>query len=129
MIDRPAMPQRRLGGSSLIVGAVGLGCMGMSWAYGARQRDEQRSIAVIRRAIELGATLIDTADIYGPYTNERLVGRALHDRRDQVVLATKCGLVVDDPATFALHPDGSPTHIRQAIEASLQRLNVDVIDL
>jgi aryl-alcohol dehydrogenase-like predicted oxidoreductase len=129
MNDRPAMPQRRLGTSGLLVGAVGLGCMGMSWAYGARQRDDQQSIAVIHRAIELGATLIDTADIYGPFTNERLVGRALHDRRDQVVLATKCGLVVDDPATFAMHRDGSPAHLRQAIEASLQRLNVDEIDL
>jgi aryl-alcohol dehydrogenase-like predicted oxidoreductase len=129
MNDGPAMPQRRLGTSGLLVGAVGLGCMGMSWAYGARHRDEQQSIAVIHRAIELGATLIDTANIYGPYTNERLVGRALHDRRDQVVLATKCGLVVDDPATFAMHRDGSPAHLRQAIEASLQRLNVDEIDL
>jgi aryl-alcohol dehydrogenase-like predicted oxidoreductase len=129
MNDRPAMPQRRLGTSGLLVGAVGLGCMGMSWAYGARQRDDQQSIAVIHRAIELGATLIDTADIYGPFTNERLVGRALHDRRDQVVLATKCGLVVDDPATFAMHRDGSPAHLRQAIAASLQRLNVDEIDL
>jgi aryl-alcohol dehydrogenase-like predicted oxidoreductase len=129
MNDRPAMPQRRLGTSGLLVGAVGLGCMGMSWAYGARQRDDQQSIAVIHRAIELGATLIDTADIYGPFTNERLVGRAVHDRRDQVVLATKCGLVVDDPATFTMHRDGSPAHLRQAIEASLQRLNVDEIDL
>jgi len=129
MNDRPAIPQRRLGASGLLVGAVGLGCMGMSWAYGARERDGQQSIAVIHRAIELGATLIDTADIYGPFTNERLVGRALHGRRDQVVLATKCGLVVDDPATFAMHRDGSPAHIRHALEASLRRLTVDVIDL
>ncbi len=129
MVESLAMPRRRLGGSGFVVGAVGLGCMGMSWAYGARERDDEQSVAVIHRAIELGVTLIDTADVYGPFTNEQLVGRALGGRRGQVVLATKCGLVVDDPATFAMHRDGSPTHVRGAVDASLRRLGVDVIDL
>jgi aryl-alcohol dehydrogenase-like predicted oxidoreductase len=123
------IPQRRLGSSDLQVGAVGLGCMGMSWAYGAGERDDERSIAVIRRALDLGVTLIDTADMYGPFTNEELVGRALEGRRDEVALATKCGLVVDDPETFAMHRDGSPEHVREAIDASLKRLGTDRVDL
>ncbi len=123
------MPRRRLGASGIEVGAVGLGCMGMSWAYGAAERDDERSIAVIRRAIEIGVTLIDTADMYGPFTNEELVGRALEGRRDEVVLATKGGLVVDDPATASLHRDGRPEHIRSAIDASLERLGTDHVDL
>jgi aryl-alcohol dehydrogenase-like predicted oxidoreductase len=123
------MPRRRLGASGIEVGAVGLGCMGMSWAYGAAERDDERSIAVIRRSIEIGVTLIDTADMYGPFTNEELVGRALEGRRDEVVLATKGGLVVDDPETASLHRDGRPEHIRSAIDASLKRLRTDHVDL
>jgi aryl-alcohol dehydrogenase-like predicted oxidoreductase len=101
--------------------------MGMSWAYGSG--NEQESIRVIHRAIELGVTLIDTADVYGPFTNEELVGRALADCRDEVVLATKCGLVVTDPATRTIGRNGTPAHIKAACDASLKRLGIDVIDL
>lgn len=118
-----------LGDSGLKVGTVGLGCMGMSWAYDEFGRDDTSSVDVIHRAIDLGCTLIDTADMYGPFTNEALVGRALRGRRDEVVLATKGGLVVDDPKTYASHRDGRPEHLRAACEASLKRLGVDHVDL
>lgn len=120
------MDTRVLGESGIEVGAIGLGCMGMTWAYG--HGDDAESIKVIHRAIELGATLIDTADMYGPFTNEELVGRALKGRRDDVVLATKCGNVVDLEAGN-IHQDGGPEHIREACDASLLRLGVDEIDL
>jgi aryl-alcohol dehydrogenase-like predicted oxidoreductase len=110
-------------------GPIGLGCMGMSWAYGASERDEPESVAVIRRALELGVTLLDTADMYGPFTNEELVGRALAGRRDAAVLATKCGLVVEDAAEYVLRRDGRPEHVRAAIEGSLRRLRTDHVDL
>jgi aryl-alcohol dehydrogenase-like predicted oxidoreductase len=129
MSEQAKMPRRQLGGSGLSVGAIGLGCMGMSWAYGSAGADDAQSIAVIHRAVELGVTLIDTADVYGPFTNEELVGRALAGRREDAVLATKVGLVVDDPATFAMHRDGSPGHVREAIDASLGRLLTDAVDL
>jgi len=109
------------------VGAIGLGCMGMSWAYG--EGDEGESTAVIRRALDLGCTLIDTADMYGPFTNEELVGRALAGRRDEAVLATKCGNVVHDVETFEIRRNGTPEHIRASCEASLRRLGVETIDL
>ncbi len=118
-----------LGNSGPEVGTIGLGCMGMSWAYDELGRDDTTSVDVIHRAIDLGCTLIDTADMYGPFTNETLVGRALRGRRDEVVLATKGGLVVDDPETYASHRDGRPEHLRAACEASLQRLGVDHVDL
>ncbi|MFB7401666.1 aldo/keto reductase [Streptomyces rubiginosohelvolus] len=118
-----------LGTSGPEVGVVGLGCMGMSWAYDELGRDDAASVAVVHRAVELGCTLIDTADMYGPFTNEELVGRALRGRRDEVVLATKGGLVVDDPTTYASHRDGRPEHLRAAFEASLKRLDVDHVDL
>ena len=86
-------------------------------------------MAVIQRAIGLGVTLIDTADVYGPFTNEELVGRALRGRRSEVTLATKCGLVVDDVANLSMHRDGRPEHVRSAIDASLRRLGTDVVDL
>jgi len=124
-----SLPTRRLGSSDLTAGALGLGCMGMSWAYDPAERDDERSVEVIRRALELGVTLIDTADMYGPYTNEQLVGRALVGCREEAVLATKCGLVVDDPETFAMHRDGRPEHVREAIDASLGRLGTDHVDL
>jgi aryl-alcohol dehydrogenase-like predicted oxidoreductase len=121
------MTTRRLGGG-IEVGPIGLGCMGMTHAYDASLRDEAESIAVIHRALDLGATLIDTADVYGPFTNEALVGRALADRRDRAVLATKCG--------YRANPDGpglvkqaDPAYVRAAIDASLQRLGVDHVDL
>jgi aryl-alcohol dehydrogenase-like predicted oxidoreductase len=111
------------------VGPVGLGCMGMSWAYDPSDRDDERSIGVIHRALEIGVTLLDTADAYGPFTNEELVGRALEGRRDQAVLATKCGLVVEDVAEYVMGKDGRPEHVREAIDASLSRLRTDHVDL
>jgi len=128
MPERP-IRTRALGASGPPVGAIGLGCMGMSWAYATAGQDQDRSIATIHRALELGVTLIDTSDVYGPFTNEELVGRALEDRRDQAVLATKVGLVVDDPVTFAMHRDGRAEHVREAIDASLKRLRTDHVDL
>ncbi|RSN13123.1 aldo/keto reductase [Streptomyces sp. WAC 05977] len=119
------LPTRRLG--TLEVGAQGLGCMGMSEFYG--QGDDTESIATIHRAIELGVTLIDTADMYGFGRNEELVGRALAGKRDQVVLATKFGIVRDeaDPSKRGIR--GDEFYVRQQVEASLRRLNVDHIDL
>ena len=111
------------------VGAIGLGCMGMSWGYGSDDRDDERSIAVIHRALNLGVTLLDTADMYGPFTNEELVGRALDGRRDEAVLATKCGLVVEDAVTKKIVRNGRPEHVRTSVDASLRRLRTDWIDL
>ena len=119
------MEHRRLGTQGLEVGAIGLGCMGMSAFYGAT--DENEAIATIHRALELGVTLLDTADIYGPHTNERLVGRAIADRRDRVVLATKFGNVVDPDGTRRI--DGRPEYVHEACDASLERLGVDHVDL
>jgi aryl-alcohol dehydrogenase-like predicted oxidoreductase len=123
------IPRREIPAAGLEVGAVGLGCMSMSWAYGASERDDERSLSVIRRALDLGVTLLDTADAYGPFTNEQLVGRALEGRRDEAVLATKCGFVVDDPAGYVMHRDGRPEHVRAACDGSLGRLRTDWIDL
>ena len=120
------MTTRLLGTDGPAVGALGLGCMGMSWAYGAEQRDDDVSVHVVRRALDLGVTLIDTADVYGPHTNEQLVGRALQGRRDEAVLATKVGLVQQDGS---ITRDGRPEHVRAGIDASLQRLGVDHVDL
>lgn len=118
------MQTRTLG--SLKVSAIGLGCMGMSEFYG--QRDDDESIATIHRALELGVTLLDTADAYGPHTNEELLGRALRGKRDRAVLATKFG-IVRGPRPEDRGVDGSPAYIRKAIEGSLQRLHVDYVDL
>lgn len=124
------IPTRRLGTNGPVVGAIGLGCMGMTWAYAPSERDERRSIHVIHRALELGVTLIDTADMYGPYTNEELVGRALADRREQAVLATKVGLIVEQALPeIKMRRDGRPEHVRAAIDASLRRLQTDHVDL
>jgi aryl-alcohol dehydrogenase-like predicted oxidoreductase len=103
--------------------------MPMSWAYGASERDDDRSLQVVRRALDLGATLIDTADAYGPFTNEELVGRALEGRREEALLATKCGFVVDDVATLTMHRNGRPEHVRSSVDGSLRRLRTDWIDL
>ncbi|OLZ57050.1 aldo/keto reductase [Amycolatopsis keratiniphila] len=119
------LPTRRLG--TLEVGAQGLGCMGMSEFYG--QGDDIESIATIHRAIELGVTLIDTADMYGFGRNEELVGRALAGKRDQVVLATKFGIVRDEADPSKRGVRGDEFYVRQQVEASLRRLNVDHIDL
>jgi len=118
---------RQLGRSGLTVSAMGLGCMGMSDAYG--QRDDQESVATIHRALDLGITLLDTADIYGPYTNEELVGSAIRGRRDRVVVATKFGFVRDPDNPRPFRVNGSPAHVRQACEASLRRLGLETIDL
>jgi aryl-alcohol dehydrogenase-like predicted oxidoreductase len=110
------------------VGAVGLGCMGMSWAYTESERDDRRSVALIREAVDLGVTFLDTSDVYGAGHNETLVGRALRGIRDLVVLGTKVGIVVD-PRTQRMSRDGTPEHVRAGAEASLRRLGTDVIDL
>jgi aryl-alcohol dehydrogenase-like predicted oxidoreductase len=119
------MEQRRLGTQGLAVPALGLGCMGMSQSYGPA--DEQESVTTIHRSIDLGMTFLDTADIYGPSTNERLVGRAIAGRRDEVVLATKFGNQRLDDGTRVVN--GRPDYVRQACDASLERLGVDHIDL
>jgi aryl-alcohol dehydrogenase-like predicted oxidoreductase len=121
------MEQRTLGRDGLRVSALGLGCMGMSEFYGPRDDDE--SIATIHAALDAGVTLIDTADVYGPFTNEGLVGRALRGRREQVVLATKFGFVRDPNNPTVRGVNGRPAYVRAACEGSLKRLGVDVIDL
>ncbi|MGB6499809.1 MAG: aldo/keto reductase [Thermoplasmata archaeon] len=120
------MRTRTLGTRGPTVSALGLGCMGMSQSYGTR--DDLESIATIHRALELGITLLDTADAYGAGANEELVGKAIRDRRRGVFLATKCGLV-PDAAAGSPRVDGSPAHIRTACAASLRRLGVDRIDM
>jgi aryl-alcohol dehydrogenase-like predicted oxidoreductase len=119
------MDTRQLGG--LAVSAIGLGCMGMSEFYGPV--DEQEAIATIHRALELGVTLLDTADMYGPFTNEELVGRAIRGRRERVVVATKCGIVRDATNKGFRGVDGRPEYIKQACDASLARLGIERIDL
>lgn len=120
------MKTRKLGNQGLVVSELGLGCMGMSDFYGAR--DDQESIETIHRALDLGVTMLDTADMYGPFTNERLVGRAIRDRRDRVIIATKFANVRSEDGKF-LGVSGKPEYVHQACDASLQRLGVDVIDL
>jgi aryl-alcohol dehydrogenase-like predicted oxidoreductase len=119
---------RTLGSSAIAVGEIGLGCMPMNWAY-VGESSETESIAVIHRALDLGVTLLDTADVYGPFTNEELVGRALDGRRDRAVLATKTGLVVGPNGGYPLDNDARPEHILEAVDGSLRRLRTDVIDL
>ncbi|WP_030171712.1 aldo/keto reductase [Spirillospora albida] len=111
------------------VGAVGLGCMGMSWAYGESERDDDASVALIREALDLGVTFIDTAQVYGNGHNETLVGRALAGRRDEAVVATKTGLVLADAAAWRIDRKATPELVRTSAEESLRRLGTDVIDL
>ena len=120
------MQTRTLGSDGLGVSALGLGCMGMSEFYGSADEDE--AIATIHRGLELGISFLDTADMYGPFTNEKLVGRAIADRRDKVVLATKFGNERGEDGSFK-GVNGSPEYVRRACDASLERLGVDHIDL
>src|SRR3989442_6709527 len=123
------MEKRKLGTGNLEVSAIGLGCMGMSFAYGTpEERDESESIATIHRAIELGVTFFDTAEAYGPDTNEELLARALEGKRDRAVIATKFGFKFDEKGAIA-GLDSRPAHIRQAVEGSLRRLGTNHIDL
>ncbi|MEH0833180.1 aldo/keto reductase [Pectobacterium cacticida] len=122
------MQQRKLGVNGPVVSAIGLGCMGMSDFYSTAQ-DEKESIATLHRALELGVTLLDTADMYGPHTNEQLIGRAIKGKREQIFLATKFGIVRDPTDPAARGVCGKPDYIRRAVEGSLTRLGTDVIDL
>lgn len=121
------MQTRRLGKGGPMVSALGLGCMGMSDFYGPR--DDAESVRVIHRAIDLGVTFLDTADMYGPHTNEQLVGRAIADRRNRVFLATKFGIVRDPRNPAARGVNGRPEYVKSACDGSLRRLRVDHIDL
>jgi aryl-alcohol dehydrogenase-like predicted oxidoreductase len=118
------MEQRKIGSQGLVAGAIGLGCMGMTYAYGVG--DEAESIATIHRAIERGVTLFDTAEVYGPHTNEELLGKALKGHREKVVVATKFGIVIG-AATPSY--DGTPANAKRAVEGSLKRLGIETIDL
>jgi aryl-alcohol dehydrogenase-like predicted oxidoreductase len=119
--------RRMLGRDGLEVSAQGLGCMGMTFAYG--QTDEDESVAAIHRAAELGVTLLDTAEVYGPYSGEELVGRAIKGRRDDYEVATKFGFAIDPERPMDRQVDGTPENVRRACEGSLRRLGVDHIDL
>jgi aryl-alcohol dehydrogenase-like predicted oxidoreductase len=124
------MQKRKLGKTNLEVSTLGLGCMGMSFSYGP-PKDKQEMTALLRAAVERGITFFDTAEVYGPFTNEELVGQALAPFRKQVVIATKFGFDLSgtDTRPGAAGLDSRPEHIRQAVEGSLKRLKVDVIDL
>ena len=121
------MIRRRLGSQGFEVSAQGLGCMGMTYAYG--KGDEQSGLETIHRALELGITFLDTAEVYGPYTNEELVGRAIAGRRDEFEIATKFGFAIDPDRPSDRATDGRPENVRRACEGSLERLGTDHIDL
>ncbi len=118
--------RRTIGATALAVGAVGLGCMPMSWAYSTSRQRGEESLRAVHRALDLGSTLLDTADMYGPFTNELLLGRVLRQRRSDALVSTKVGLLVGDQHVVA---NGRPGYVRRACDASLRRLQTDVIDL
>ncbi|WP_030884453.1 MULTISPECIES: aldo/keto reductase [unclassified Streptomyces] len=120
------MERRTIGASALGVGAVGLGCMPMNWAYSASQQRGEESVRTVHSALDRGMTLLDTADMYGPFTNELLLGRVLRERRAEAFVSTKCGLLVGDQHIVA---NGRPSYVKRACDASLRRLQTDVIDL
>ncbi|EGX58737.1 oxidoreductase [Streptomyces zinciresistens K42] len=120
------MERRTIGAAALEVGAVGLGCMPMSWAYSASRQRGEESVRAVHRALDLGASLLDTADMYGPFTNELLLGRVLRERRRDAFVSTKAGLLVGEQHIVA---NGRPSYVRRACDASLRRLQTDVIDL
>src|SRR5437867_13086829 len=122
------MKKRKLGKSGLEVSAIGLGCMGMSFGYGP-PKDKQEMISLLRAAVERGVTFFDTAEVYGPFTNEELVGEGLAPFREQVVIATKFGFKLDPRSGRSIGVDSRPEHIKEVAEASLKRLKTDVIDL
>jgi aryl-alcohol dehydrogenase-like predicted oxidoreductase len=122
------MQKRKLGNSGLEVSAIGFGCMGLSYGYGAAT-EKQQAIAVIRTAVERGVTFFDTAEIYGPFTNEELVGDALAPHRERVVIATKFGFDISPDGQRRVGLNSRPEHIKQVVEVSLKRLKTDVIDL
>ena len=122
------MQKRKLGRSNLEVSALGLGCMGMSFGYGPAV-DKQQGISLIRSAVERGVTFFDTAEVYGPFTNEELLGEALAPVRNQVVIATKFGFDLDPSTGQQRGLNSRPGHIKQAVEGSLRRLRIDAIDL
>src|SRR4030095_4816761 len=122
------MQKRRLGKTNLEVSAVGLGCMGMTFAYGPPP-DRREMISLLRAAVERGVTFFDTAEVYGPFTNEELVGEGLAPFRKQVVLGRKFGLKLDPKGGRSIGVDSRPEHIKEVAEASLKRLKTDVIDL
>src|SRR6266513_4266019 len=121
------MKQRKLGRGGPVLSALGLGCMGMSDFYG--DRDDEESIATIHRALDRGITFFDTADMYGPHTNEQLLGRALRGRREQVIIATKFGILRDPARPEFRGISGKPAYVRKACEGSLRRMGMDAIDL
>ncbi|MEU2658765.1 aldo/keto reductase [Streptomyces sp. NPDC007325] len=120
------MERRTIGATALDVGAVGLGCMPMNWAYGRSEQRGDRSLRAVHAALDAGVSLLDTADMYGPFTNELLLGRVLKERRADVFVSTKCGLLVGDGHVVA---NGRPEYVRRACDASLRRLQTDVLDL
>src|SRR5690348_10581034 len=126
-VTQETIQKRKLGNSNLEVSAIGLGCMGMSFGFGPAM-DKKEGIALIRAAVERGVTFFDTAEVYGPFTNEDLVGEALAPFRDRVVIATKFGWKIDAAGKQA-GLDSRPEHIKDVAEASLKRLRTDVIDL